>query len=209
MQTQPTCRRPLAGYSVMSKWLVPMIGNLSCCNNIHWGNMGLCPCSTDVCWPHDIVPSKTNSNLNSHCQLTCDDWGTPNTKLKYCQCTSAALLCYQSEQIFYCASGLTTYSWWIWIDSPINFTLLQNKFVNLVVVYVHSWKYWKRGSKPRLRNWEVSDSINERYDRCLNRQDNLKSNLLFFIMIIPLISQFFWWCVLKHAHQYLHQWPLY
>ena len=26
-----------AGCGVMSTWLVPMIGNLRCCNNIHWG----------------------------------------------------------------------------------------------------------------------------------------------------------------------------
>ena len=53
----------------------------------------LCHCSMDVSWLHDIVPSKIKTNLNCHCQLTCDDWGIPNTKLKYCQCTSAALLC--------------------------------------------------------------------------------------------------------------------
>ena len=38
-------------------------------------------------------PNKIKSNLNCCCQLTCDDWGIPNTKLKHCQCTSAALRC--------------------------------------------------------------------------------------------------------------------
>ena len=84
---------------VMSKWFVPMIENLRCHNNMHWGNKDLCHCSIDVCWPHYIVPSKIKCNLNSRCQLTGVDWGIPNTKLKYCQC---APLCYQSKQIFYC-----------------------------------------------------------------------------------------------------------
>ena len=92
----------LAGFGVMSTWLLPMIENLRCWNNIHYGNKGLSPYSIDVCWTNDIVPSKIKSNLNSHCQLTCDDWGTPNTKLQYCQCASTALLCYQSKQTFYC-----------------------------------------------------------------------------------------------------------
>ena len=105
----------LAGFGVMSTWLLPMIGNLRCWNNIHYGNNGLFPYSMDVCWTNDIVPSKIKSNLNSHCQLTCDDWGTPNTKLKYCQCASTALLCYQSKQTFYCVQRITTYNWRIWI----------------------------------------------------------------------------------------------
>ena len=92
-----------------------MIGNLICCNNIHWGNKDLCHCSMDVSWLHDIVPSKIKSNLNCHCQLTCDDWGIPNTKLKYCQCTSAALLCCKNTELFNCIWQILTHEWWIWI----------------------------------------------------------------------------------------------
>ena len=39
----------------------------------------------------------------------------PNTKSKYCQCTSAALLCYPNKQIFNCMWRIITYNWWIWI----------------------------------------------------------------------------------------------
>ena len=92
-----------------------MIGNLICCNNIHWGNKDLCHCSMDVSWLHDIVPSKIKSNLNCHCQLTCDDWGIPNTKLKYCQCTSAALLCCKNTELFNCIWQILTHERWIWI----------------------------------------------------------------------------------------------
>ena len=92
-----------------------MIGNLRCCKNIHWGNKDLCHCSMDVSWLHDIDPSKINSNLNCCCQLTCDDWGIPNTKLKYCQFTSAALLCLKNTQLFNCVWQIMTHEWWIWI----------------------------------------------------------------------------------------------
>ena len=63
---------------------------------------------------YNTVPSKIKSNLNSHCQLRCDDWGFPNTKLKYCQCASAAPRCYQIKQIFYCVQWITTCNWWFW-----------------------------------------------------------------------------------------------
>ena len=69
----------------------------------------------DVSWLHDTVPSKIESNLNCRCQLTCDDWGIPNTKLKYCQCTSAALLCCKNTQLFNCIWQIITHEWWIWI----------------------------------------------------------------------------------------------
>ena len=92
-----------------------MIGNLRCCNNIHWRDKDLCHCSMIVSWRHDIVPSKVKSNLNCRCQLTCDDWGIPNTKLKYCQCTSAALLCCKNTQLFNCIIQIITHDWWIWI----------------------------------------------------------------------------------------------
>ena len=92
-----------------------MIGNLRCCNNIHWGYKDLCDCSMDVSWLHDIVPSKIKSHLNCCCQLTCDDWGIPNTKLNYCQCTSAALLCCKNTQLFNCIWQIMTHEWWIWI----------------------------------------------------------------------------------------------
>ena len=36
------------------------------------------------------------------------------TKLKYCECASAALLCYQIKHIFCCVQRLTTYNRWIW-----------------------------------------------------------------------------------------------
>ena len=92
-----------------------MIGNLRCCNNKHWGDKDLCHCSMFVSWLHDIVPSKITSNLNCRCQLTCDDWGIPNTKLKYCQCTSASRLCCKNTQLFNCIWQITTHEWWIWI----------------------------------------------------------------------------------------------
>ena len=92
-----------------------MIGNLRCCNNIHWGDKDLCHCSMDVSRLHDTVPSKIKSNLNCRCQLTCDDWGIPNTKLKYYQCTSAALLCCKNKQLFNCIWPIITHEWWIWI----------------------------------------------------------------------------------------------
>ena len=69
----------------------------------------------DVSWLHDIVSSKIKSNLNCCCQFTCDDWGIPNTKLKYCQCTSAALLCCKNTQLFNCIWQIKTREWWIWI----------------------------------------------------------------------------------------------
>ena len=62
-----------------------------------------------------ICVSKIKSNLNCCCQLTCDDWGIPNTKLKYCQCTSAALLCCKNTQLFNCIWQIMTHEWWIWI----------------------------------------------------------------------------------------------
>ena len=92
-----------------------MIANLRCCHNIHWWNKDLCHCSMDVSWLHDIVLSKIKFNLNCWCQLTCDDWGIPNTKLKYCQCTSAALLCCKNTQLFNCIWQIMTHEWWIWI----------------------------------------------------------------------------------------------
>ena len=92
-----------------------MIGNTRCCNNIHRGNKDLCHCSMDVSWLHDIVPSKIKFNLNCHCQLTCDVWGIPNTKLKYCQCTSAALLCCKNTQLFNCIWQIITHVWWLGI----------------------------------------------------------------------------------------------
>ena len=92
-----------------------MIGNMRCCNNIHRGNKDLCHCSMDVSWLHDIVPSKMKFNLNRHCQLTWDDWGIPNTKLKYCQCTSAALLCCKNTQLFNCLWQIITHVWWLGI----------------------------------------------------------------------------------------------
>ena len=106
-----------------------MIGNLRCCNNIHWGNKDLCHCSMDVSWLHDTVPSKIKSNLNCCCQLTCDDWGIPNTKLKYCQCTSAALLCCKNTQIFNCRWQIMTHEWWIWIVLFIPHCYQTNKFL--------------------------------------------------------------------------------
>ena len=79
------------------------------------GNKDLCHCSMDVSWLHDIVPSKIKSNLNCCCQLTCDDWGIPNTKLKYYQCTSAALLCCKNTQLFNCIWQIMINEWWIWV----------------------------------------------------------------------------------------------
>ena len=67
----------------------------------------------DVSWLHDTVPSKIKSNLNCRCQLTCDDWGIPNTKPKYYQCTSAALLCCKNKQLFNCIWQIITHEWWI------------------------------------------------------------------------------------------------
>ena len=55
------------------------------------------------------------AKLNLICQLMCDDWGITNTKLKYCQCTSAALLCCKNTQLFNCIWQILTYEWWIWI----------------------------------------------------------------------------------------------
>ena len=92
-----------------------MIGNMRCCNNIHLGDKDLCHCSMDVSWLHDTVPSKIKSNLNCRCQLTCDDWGIPNPKLKYYQCKSAALLCCKNKQLFNCIWQIITHEWWIWI----------------------------------------------------------------------------------------------
>ena len=79
------------------------------------GGGDLCHCSMNVSWLHDIVPSKIKSNFNCRCQLTCDDWGIPNTKLKYCQCASAALLCCKNTQLFHCIRHMITHDWWIWI----------------------------------------------------------------------------------------------
>ena len=79
------------------------------------GNKDLCHCSMDVSWLHDNVPSKIKFDLNCHCQLTCDDWGIPNTKLKYCQCTSAALLCCRNTQLFNCIWQIITHVWWLGI----------------------------------------------------------------------------------------------
>ena len=104
-----------------------MIGNLRCCNNIHWGNKDPCHYSMDVSWLHDIAPSKIKSNLNCCCQLTCDDWGIPNTKLKCCQCTSAGLLCCKNTQLF---NYMTDNGTWIMnLNSPIYSTLLPSKFL--------------------------------------------------------------------------------
>ena len=104
-----------------------MNGNLRCCNNIHWENKDLCHCSMDVSWLHDIVPSKIKSNLNCCCQLTCDDWGIPNTKLKYCQCTAAALLCCKNTVIHLYMTDNDT--WMMNLNSPIYSTLLPYKFL--------------------------------------------------------------------------------
>ena len=106
-----------------------MIGNLRCCNNIHWGKKDLCHCSMNVSWLHDTVPSKIKSNLNCRCQLTCDDWGIPNTKLKYYQCTSAALLCCKNRQLFNCIWQIITHDWWIWTVLFIPRSMLSNKFL--------------------------------------------------------------------------------
>ena len=83
----------------------------------HWGNKDLCHCPMDYCWPHDIVPSRIKSNLNCRCQLTCDDWGIPNTKPNYCQCTSAALLCNYHWQVFTIRTS-TNEIWCLDFDSP-------------------------------------------------------------------------------------------
>ena len=82
----------------------------------------------DVSWLHDIVPSKIKYDLNCCCQLMCDDWGIPNTKLTYCQCTSAALLCCKKHTIIwlYMTDNDT---WMMNLNSPIYSTLLPNKFL--------------------------------------------------------------------------------
>ena len=79
------------------------------------GDKDLCHCSMDVSWLDDIVPCKIKSNLNCRCQLTFDDLGIRNTKLKYCQCTSAALLCCENTQLSNCMWQIITHDWWIWM----------------------------------------------------------------------------------------------
>ena len=95
MQTQPShhmwCHVNVACNPWLETWDVAMI---------YTG--GTRTCSMDYCWPHDILPSKMKSTLNCRCQLTCSDWGTPNTRLKFCQCTPTALLCYPCREMFKC-----------------------------------------------------------------------------------------------------------
>ena len=84
------------------------------CNNIHWGNKDLslfngCQLSAWHC------PNKIKSNLNCRCQLMCDDWGIPNAKLKFCQCTSTALLCCKNTQLWNCIWHMIIHEWWIWM----------------------------------------------------------------------------------------------
>ena len=62
-----------------------------------------------------LSPAKLNLIWTAAVKLTCDDWGIPNTKLKYCQCTSAALLCCKNTQLFNCIWQVMTHEWWIWI----------------------------------------------------------------------------------------------
>ena len=89
----------------------------------HWKNKDMWHCSVDFCWPYDIVPSKIKSNLNCRCPLTCNiTEETPNTKLKYCLCTSSVLLNYRNEQIFNGIWQMMTYNWCIWIVTKQNFS---------------------------------------------------------------------------------------
>ena len=113
----------------------------------------------DVSLLHDIVPSKIESNLNCRCQLTCDDWGIPNTKLKYCQCTSAALLCCKNTHLFNCIRQMITPDWWIWIVLFIPHCY-KTSFSSggcfcafeILVASVNWWQWYTRGvwSNPGL-----------------------------------------------------------
>ena len=73
--------------------MLPMIGNLRCCKNIHWGNKGLCHSSMSVD-RMTLSPTKLNLIWTTIVISRVMTGEYPNTKLKYCQCTSAALLCY-------------------------------------------------------------------------------------------------------------------
>ena len=93
--------------------LLPVIGNLRCCNNTHWGNKGLCHSSMDVCWQHDIALSKIKSHSNCHCQLTCDDWGIPKRKAEILPvCIRCTTVLPKQAEILLC---ITTCNLWIWI----------------------------------------------------------------------------------------------
>ena len=133
-----------------------MIGNLRCCSNIHWGNKDLCYCSMDVSRLHDTVPSKIKSNLNCCCQLMCVDWGIPNTKLKYCPCTSTALLCCKNTQLFNCIWQIMTHEWWIWIVLFIP-RCYQTSFSS-EVASVHS-RFWSL-SRPK---WICGQCLHEEF----------------------------------------------
>ena len=116
----------------------------------------------DVSWLHDIFPSKINSNLNCRCQLTCDDWGIPNTKLKYYHCTSTALLCCKNTQIFNCIWQIIAHEWWIWIVPFIPLCYKTSSHLGGVSVHLRFWslsrpnriwqQWYTRGVCTRLRS---------------------------------------------------------
>ena len=102
--------------------MLPMIGNLRCCKNIHWGNKGLCHSSMDVCWPHDIVPDKIKSHLNYHCQLTFNDWGIPKHKAEVLPvCIRCTTLLPKQSDILLCITDM--YIWFMHLNSPTYSTL--------------------------------------------------------------------------------------
>ena len=125
--------------------LLPMMGNLRCCNNIHWGNKGLCHSSMDVCWPHDIIPSKINliwtPIVNSRVMI-------PKQKVEVLPvCIRCTTLLPKQADILLCI--MDNNIWFMNLNSPIYSTLLQNKFVNLVVVFVHL-RFWSLSRPKRI-----------------------------------------------------------
>ena len=116
----------------------------------------------DVSWLHDIAPSKIKSNLNCCCQLMCDDWGILNAKLKFCQCTSAALLCCKNTQLF----NYMTYNntWMMNLNSPIIPRCYKTSF-STEWLFLCIWDFVRSrdqtGSGGRGIDGELADIIDE------------------------------------------------
>ena len=100
------CHVNMACNQWLETWDVAIIytGGTRICVTVKWKSvdcMTLSPAKLNLIW---------TAAVNSR-----DDWGIPNTKPKYCQCTSAALLCCKNTQLFNCIRQIITHHWWIWI----------------------------------------------------------------------------------------------
>ena len=122
------CHVNMACYPWLETWDVAIIytEGTRVCVTLQWisvDRMTLSPAKLNLIWT-TIVNSRVMTGES------------PNTKLKYCQCASAATtLLPKQADILLCITDINV--WFMNLNSPIYSTLLQNKFVNLVVVFVH------------------------------------------------------------------------